>query len=104
VGRQTAAEAGEVSKWIAPLAGYLALEIGFIAAWVVVFRRWLRPALAAAQSAAPRVTVVALAAIVAAGAALAGRTVTVAAFFRAKNRKITEWLDTPVSAPAQASR
>ena len=37
-----------------------------------------------------------------AGAALAGRTVTVAAFFRAKNRKITEWLDTPVSAPAQA--
>lgn len=39
-----------------------------------------------------------------AGAALAGGTVTVAAFFRAKNRKITEWLDTPVSAPAQASR
>jgi uncharacterized protein (TIGR02246 family) len=37
-----------------------------------------------------------------AGAALAGRTVTVAAFFRAKNRKITEWLDTPVLAPAQA--
>ncbi|HTO13897.1 MAG TPA: LTA synthase family protein [Candidatus Binatia bacterium] len=68
VGRQTAAEAGEVSKWIAPLAGYLALEIGFIAAWVAVFRRWLRPALAAAQSAAPRVTVVALAVIVAAGA------------------------------------
>jgi len=29
-GRQTAAEAGEVSKWIAPLAGYLALEIGII--------------------------------------------------------------------------
>jgi limonene-1,2-epoxide hydrolase len=36
-----------------------------------------------------------------AGAALAGRTVTVAAFFRVKNRQITEWLDAPVSAPAR---
>lgn len=39
-----------------------------------------------------------------AGAALAGRTVTVAAFFRVKNRKITEWLDAPVTAPRQAAR
>ena len=68
VGRQTAAEAGEVSKWIAPVAGYLALEIGFIAGWALVFRLRLRPALAAAQSAAPRVTVLVLAVIVAAGA------------------------------------
>ncbi|MGZ5393700.1 MAG: hypothetical protein ACXWD3_18235 [Mycobacterium sp.] len=34
----------------------------------------------------------------------AGRTVTVAAFFRVKNRKITEWLDAPVTAPTQAAR
>ena len=67
-GRQTAAEAGEVSKWIAPLAGYLALEIGFIVAWVMVFRRWLRPWLAIALESAPSVTVVALALVVAAGA------------------------------------
>ena len=39
-----------------------------------------------------------------AGAALAGRTVTVAAFFRVKNRRITEWLDAPVTAPTQAAR
>ena len=39
-----------------------------------------------------------------AGAALAGRRVTVAAFFRVKNRKITEWLDAPVTAPTQAAR
>jgi phosphoglycerol transferase MdoB-like AlkP superfamily enzyme len=64
VGRQTAAEAGEVAKWVAPVAGFLALEVGFIAAWAVVFRRWLRPALAAAQSRAPGVTLVGLAVIV----------------------------------------
>jgi phosphoglycerol transferase MdoB-like AlkP superfamily enzyme len=67
-GRQTAAEAGEVGKWIAPLVGYLALEIGFVVAWVLVFRRWLGPWLAAAQSAAPRVTAALLALLVAAGA------------------------------------
>ena len=39
-----------------------------------------------------------------AGAALAGRRVTVAAFFRVKNRKITEWLDAPVTAPTQAAK
>lgn len=38
-----------------------------------------------------------------AGPALAGRTVTVASFFRVKNSKITEWLDAPVTAPEQAS-
>ena len=68
VGRQTAAEAGEVGKWVAPVAGFLALEIGFIAAWIVVFRRWLRPGLAAALSRAPSVTVVVLAVLVAATA------------------------------------
>lgn len=67
-GRQTAAEAGEVTKWIAPLAGYAVLEIGFVAAWVIVFRRWLRPWLAAVQAVAPRVTIVVLALVVAAGA------------------------------------
>jgi len=67
-GRQTTAEAQDVGRWIAPLAGYLALEIGVVVGWVLVFRRWARPALAAAQSAAPRVTVVALALVVAAGA------------------------------------
>jgi hypothetical protein len=31
-----------------------------------------------------------------AGGALAGRVVPVAAFFRVKNRRITEWLDVPI--------
>jgi limonene-1,2-epoxide hydrolase len=40
----------------------------------------------------------------AAGAGFAGRTVTVAAFFRVKNRRITEWLDAPVVNPAANAR
>ena len=68
VGRQTAAEAGDVGKWVAPVAGFVVLEVAFIAAWLVAFRRWLRPALDAAVGAAPRVTVIVLAAVVAAGA------------------------------------
>jgi phosphoglycerol transferase MdoB-like AlkP superfamily enzyme len=67
-GRQTAAEAGDIGKWVAPLAGYLALEVAVIAGWIVVFRRWLRPRLAAAQAAAPGVTTVVVAVLVAAGA------------------------------------
>ena len=68
VGRQTAAEAGDVGKWVAPVAGFVVLEVAFIAAWVAVFRRWLRPALEAALGAAPRATVLVLAVVVAAGA------------------------------------
>src|SRR5205085_9936122 len=41
---------------------------GFVVGWLIVFRRWLRPWLAAAQRRAPRVTVAALALVVAAGA------------------------------------
>ena len=54
VGRQTAAEVGEIRKWIAPIALYLALEVGAVAAWWLVFRRFVGPALSAWEVAAPR--------------------------------------------------
>ena len=67
-GRQTSAEAGDVGKWVAPVAGYVALQVLFVGGWLLVFRRWVRPRLAAAQSRAPRATVATLAVVVAAGA------------------------------------
>jgi len=67
-GRQTTAEAQDVGKWIAPVAGYVTLEILFIGGWALVFRRWLAPRLAAAQSRSPSATAAALAVVVAAGA------------------------------------
>jgi len=67
-GQQTTAEAQDVDKWIAPVAGYLALELVFIGGWALALRRWVGPRLAAAQSKAPRTTAAALAVVVAAGA------------------------------------
>lgn len=68
VGRQTAAEVGEIRKWIAPIAAYLALEVGAVAAWWLVFARLVAPALAAWEVAAPRLLAVGLLLAVAAGA------------------------------------
>jgi arylsulfatase A-like enzyme len=68
VGRQTAAEVGEIRKWIAPIAVYLALEAGAVAAWWLVFTRLVGPALAALEIAAPRGLGVGLLLAVAVGA------------------------------------
>ena len=68
VGRQTAAEVQDLRRWIVPVAGYLALEIGALAAWWLAFRHWVAPALAAWQASAPRLTATALVLVVAAGA------------------------------------
>ena len=54
VGRQTTAEVGEIGKWIAPLAGYLATELGAVAGWWLLFARVVRPALSACEVASPR--------------------------------------------------
>jgi phosphoglycerol transferase MdoB-like AlkP superfamily enzyme len=68
VAHQTSAEAGDVGKWVGPVVGYVALEVLFVGGWVIVFRRWVRPRLLAAQSRAPRATVALLAVVVAASA------------------------------------
>jgi len=68
VGRQTAAEVQDLRRWIGPMAGYLALEFGALAAWWLAFRRWVAPALAGWQARTPRLAAVALVLVVAAGA------------------------------------
>ncbi|HEU4369619.1 MAG TPA: LTA synthase family protein [Methylomirabilota bacterium] len=68
VGRQTVAEVQDLRRWLVPMAGYLALEIGAVAAWWLAFRRWVAPALAAWQVRTPRLAPAALALVVAAGA------------------------------------
>lgn len=68
VGRQTVAEVQDLSRWIVPVAGYLALEIGAVVTWWLAFRRWVAPALAAWQASTPRLAAGALALVVGAGA------------------------------------
>ncbi len=68
VGRQTVAEVQDLRRWVVPVAGYLALEIGALATWWLAFRRWVAPALAAWQARTPRLAAAALALVVGAGA------------------------------------
>ena len=68
VGRQTVAEVQDLRRWIMPVAGYVALEIGALAIWWLAFRRWVAPALAAWHASAPRLAAAALVLAVAAGA------------------------------------
>jgi hypothetical protein len=68
VGRQTVAEVQDLRRWIVPVTGYLAIEIGALATWWLVFRRWAARALAAWQASTPRWAAAALALVIGAGA------------------------------------
>jgi phosphoglycerol transferase MdoB-like AlkP superfamily enzyme len=67
VGRQTAAEASEVKRWLLPVVGYLALEAGAVAGWWCAFARRLR-ALGGWSDRRPWRLRIAVALVVAAGA------------------------------------
>lgn len=61
VGRQTAAEFGDGSKWAAHVAGYAAVMAACVAAWWLAFARGIGPLVRRYETSAPRVTRVLLA-------------------------------------------
>jgi phosphoglycerol transferase MdoB-like AlkP superfamily enzyme len=68
VGRQTAAEAGAIIKWIGPIVGYVVIEAGAVMAWWWLFTRFVSPAFAAWEGTKPRLLGFALLLAVAVGA------------------------------------